>query len=161
MTTQEKINIMRFYDEGREIEIRCKDSDNAWSKYDNKLCGDFDFRAFEYRVNPRKFKIGDVVISKKLEGKLLYSHAMSTINEIWTDTYFVDGGSRLSFESEDRFIKINEVLWYFESLGQDGYWKKTNVRMNFLEAKKEFENDESVLRYEPIYTMGFRLKGQQ
>ena len=33
--------------------------------------------------------------------------------------------------------------------------------MSFLEAKKEFESDESVLRYEPIYAMGFRLKEQQ
>lgn len=160
MTTQEKIDIIKFYDEGREIEIRCKDSDNAWSKYDNNLCGDFDFKAFEYRINPRKFKVGDVVISKKQEGKMLYQHTMETIDDIRIDFYIVNGGSHLSFENEDRFIKINELLWYFESLGQDGYWKKTNIRMSFLEAKKEFENDESVLRYEPIYAMGFRLKQQ-
>ena len=140
MTTQEKIEVMQAYARGEAIEVSDKGADN-WSEI---KCPLWDWNSFEYRVEPKygKFKIGD---------KILYKD-----EEVWpliTDRIYTYGTSANDFLNDDKFIKFDDVLWYWEYQDKDGFWHKTDYRATRAEIEKlsNFHN------FNPLYALGFRL----
>ena len=131
MTTQEMIDVLKAYQEGKEIEVRFKSSlTNIWSKQNNKQ---WNFTICEYRVKPeipvRKFRLIK-----------LYplSPSLGTIVEFKTEQDFNDGVENVGDGSSTYYL--------VDCVGFPEYWEeiieeKYNEYVDLVGKKCYFEND--------------------
>ena len=141
MNTDEMIAVMQAHARGEAIEVSDKGADD-WSEI---KCPLWDWNSFEYRVKPKygKFKIGD---------KILYKD-----EEVWpliTDRIYTYGTSANDFLNDDKFIKSDDVLWYWEFKMSDG-WHISQTRMTRAQAQAFVGESVDIA---PLYALGFRIK---
>lgn len=163
MTTREMISVMQAYDRGEEIEARFY-REATWA---TTTIPDWDWELYEYRVNPKKsrvkFKVGDIVVRRNLDGFAADVHANSRILRISevTDKFyrvfnlagdFFDVRDIGSFNKE--YIDAGDVLWYWEFKMSDG-WHISQTRMTRAQARA-FVGDS--VEIAPLYALGFRIK---
>ena len=144
MNTDEMIAVMQAYTKGEAIEVSDKGADD-WSEIKYPL---WDWNSFKYRVKPKygKFKIGD---------KILYKD-----EEVWpliTDRIYAYGTSANDFLNDDKFIKFDDVLWYWEFKMSD-VWHISQTRMTRDEAQAFVGQSVDIA---PLYALGFRRKDEK
>ena len=154
MTTEEKLEVVKAYSEGKVIEIYSKYS-NEWL---DKKFDIWDFDTEKYRVKLNKFKVGDRLVYKSdedYEGIEIYE-----VTEATQEYYRLDDMiNRTPEYVEKEFINIKDVLWYFEVY--DYTTKRYSMhptRMTIPEINEELRAYHNMLSWEPIYALGFKLK---
>ena len=158
ITLEEKIEVIKAYSEGKVIEIYSKYS-NKWldKKFD---IWDFDTEKYRIRLDHTfKFKVNDVLVYKGDADKS--SPNLYTVMNIDNNGYTLNGDEFEKSPSiiEKEYINKRDVLWYFEIY--DHISKKYFIhptRMTIPEMDEEFEANHDTLSWQPIYTLGFKLK---
>ena len=164
MTTEEKVKVIRAYDNGEDIEYTSIDSvvEEFWGKL---LSPEFDFSRFKYRVKSNKkfktiFRLGDVVVYKSEVGYPIPDRY--EITKILKDGYELDDTIFRSIEyCEKEFINERDVLWYFEVYDStQGRWSIFDVgRLTIDEMTKEYAPyDDHIHKFRPFYTLGFSMR---
>ena len=155
MTLKEKIEVIRAYDEGKEVQVLTPE---GWSYITNDI---WDFKYNEYRVKPdetTKFKYGDVLLAK--EGEYQSNPARFEVSDIKQGCYcFKDYMDKPINDIERDYINERDVLWYFEI--SDYIFKKYSIhttRATIPEMNKEFGANSGTLSWQPMYSIGFKLK---
>lgn len=80
MTTQEKIEVMEAYTEGKEIQVKHK-ADNVWADWVVYDDPEWDWNSYEYRIKPedkyRPYKNTDEMIEDFKRRAEIATHEMS------------------------------------------------------------------------------------
>lgn len=166
MTHDEMIEAIKAHNEGKRLEYRLSwnNGNGQWLQLDN-FNEHFDFSIYEYRIKPKetefkpKFKVGDFVLSKDRENTPI-NQELHEILGIEPDTYFIDDPclSEIAFEDEDKYIKADDCLWYWEYYDQID--KKYKSSLNERQTKEEAIRSLNIQNYsdlQPLYVIGFRL----
>lgn len=146
MNTDEMIAVMQAYARGEAIEFCDLDRPDIWFDVTDTPQWAWDLNS--YRVKPKygKFKIGD---------KILYKD-----EEVWpliTDRNYTYGTSANDFLNDDKFIKFDDVLWYWEFKMSDG-WHISQTRMTSAQAQAFVGESVDIA---PLYALGFRIKDEK
>mgnify|MGYP004681013961 CR=1 FL=1 len=158
MTTEEKIEVIKAYSEGKAIEIYSKFSE----KWLDKTFDIWDFDMEEYRVKPNeaaaKFKAGDVLLAKKDEHQV--NPTRFEVTDIKLEYYcFKDHLGAPIIDVDKNYINERDALWYFEIydyVTKKFYMRSTRMTMNKMD--EEFGTNHYTLSWQPIYNLGFKLK---
>lgn len=164
MTTEEKIEVIRAYDNGEDIEYTNIDSvvEEFWGIL---LAPEFDFSRFKYRVKSNEkikttFRLGDVVVYKSEAG--YPTPERYEITKVLKDGYELDETIIRSTEyCEKEFINERDVLWYFEVYDSlHGRWSIFDAgRLTIDEMTKEYAPyDDHIHKFRPFYTLGFSMR---
>ena len=158
MTLEEKIEVIKAYDEGKEVEVY-----TPYIAYWEPLKDDiWNFEIRLYRIKPKrtfKFKLNDNLVYRGDATKP--SPTIYTVMHVDDTGYTLNGGE---FEKspeiiEKEFINERDVLWYFEIY--DHVTKKyymCSTRMTMPEMDEEFGANSDTLSWQPIHALGFKLK---
>jgi hypothetical protein len=164
MTTKEKIEVIRAYDNGYTIEYASLNNviDEFWG---DLLAPEFDFSRFKYRVKSNEkikttFRLGDVVVYKNDAG--YPTPDRFEITKILKDGYELDDTIIRSIEyCKKEFINERDVLWYFEVYdSHQGRWSIFDAgRLTIDEMTKEYAPyDDHIHKFRPFYTLGFSMR---
>lgn len=158
MTLEEKIEVIKAYAEGKAVEVYDKYSNEWFAKEHNA----WDFDVYKYRIKPdetTKFKVGDKLVDKGADGEE---------NPIRFElTSIVDGIVKLDDcwdcsleELYERYISVEDVLWYFEiyDYGNKTWRLLTDRRFTIREANDLFASSHDTSKWRPMYSLGFALK---
>lgn len=159
MTLEEKIEVIRAYDEGKEVEVY-----TPYIAYWKPLKDDiWNFEIYQYRIKPKrtfKFKVNDNLVYRGDAAKP--SPTIYTVMHVDDTGYTLNNGE---FEKspeiiEKEFINVRDALWYFEIY--DHVTKKYymgSTRMTMAKMDEEFGANHYTLSWQPMYSLGFKLKG--
>lgn len=154
MTTKEKIEVIRAYDQGKPVEQRKIGSDAWYIQSSNR----WDFDDYEYRVKPlpkTKFKAGDVVVLLSEEDEAFPE--LREITEVDDKKYIFDHILDRYHEHIDScYVNVNRVLWYFAVTNRKEDTSYTHKLSTLAQMKKEFKGN-SDIEYTPLYSLGFTL----
>lgn len=159
MTTEEKIEIIKAFSEGKPIEVYNEDED----MWEAKIRDDWDFEEGKYRKEPEaaaKFKAGDVLLAKKDEHQA--SPTRFEVTDIKLGHYcFKDHLDTPIIDVDKNYIDERDVLWYFEVYdSHQGRWSIFDVgRLTIDEMTKEYAPyDDHIHKFRPFYTLGFSMR---
>lgn len=157
MTTEEKIEVIKAFSEGKPVEIY-----TASGEWETKVIDAWDFKKCIYRVKPEepapKFKVGDKVVLISNEGKAC--PPISSLTKLYDDTVYLSYYGKCSLqELHTYYINIEGVLWYFEIYDcVTKTWRLiTSSRFTIKEADKEFASSLHITKWRPVYALGFAL----
>lgn len=160
MTASEKVEVINAFYEGKGKRVQVFDrASDSWKDVALQI---WDFEHNQYRIKPTKettkFKVGDVLVFKKVAGEL--NPFRYEITEITEDSYKFKHISPSSIEEVDKnFINERDVLWYFELY--DYYNKEYSLsssRHTMGEANRDFSPYHDTFKWTPMYNLGFKLK---
>ena len=157
ITLEKKIELITAYAEGKAVEAY----DTIFRQWFEKGTDTWDFDREEYRIRPNsapKFKVGDKLVFKSDESRM--NIGLYKVTEVTQESYTLDDMRERTLEHvEKEFINVREVLWYFEIY--DYAAKKYTMhptRMTIPEMDRELASN-NTLSWEPIYALGFKIKG--
>lgn len=169
-TTREMIEVMEAYERGEKIEY-IHDMTEDWTETKQPV---WDWYGCDYRIEPKKaeqepkFKIGDTLINKKnCDGSPLITSYLYTIKDIGTEQYyFINDFFTKEYMDikniDELYINIDDCLWYWEILREDGEWEQFRTRhtRKYLVDNYTFSNEEFKTLV-PLYALGARLPKEQ
>jgi hypothetical protein len=157
MTTEEKIELITAYAEGKIVDAY----DTIFQRWFAKGTDTWDFDREEYRIRPNsapKFKVGDSLVYKSDEG--YKDIEVYKVTEATQEFYRLDDMVNKTPEYvEKEFINERDVLWCFNIY--DYVSKRYSIclfRKTIPEMDKEFAANHDTLMWKPIYALGFKLK---
>ena len=157
MTTEEKIELITAYAEGKIVDAY----DTIFQRWFAKGTDTWDFDREEYRIRPNsapKFKVGDRLVYKSDEG---YTDIeVYEVTEATQEFYRLDDMVNKTPEYvEKEFINIKDVLWLFEIydfISREPRMYPTRITIS--DINKELAPYHDVRMWKPIYSFGFKLK---
>lgn len=157
ITLEEKIEVIRAFSEGKPVE-GCNKEVGLW---EDKVYDIWDFDDCKYRIKPEattKFKSGDVLLAK--EDEYQSNPARFEISNIKQGCYcFKDYMDKPINDIDRDYVNERDVLWYFETYDISAKtYAMTFTRKNITEADKEFAPYKNSMKWQPMYSLGFKLK---
>ena len=158
ITLEEKFELLKAYKEGKRVEAHDKVIDTWYAKN----CDVWDFDDGQYRIrldHTFKFKVNDVLVYKGDANKS--SPNLYTVMNIDNNGYTLNGDEFEKSPSiiEKEYINKRDVLWFFEIYD---YTRKKYImhptRMTIPEINEELRANHDTFSWQPIYTLGFKLK---
>lgn len=157
ITLEEKIKLITAYAEGKTVDAY----DTIFQRWFAKGTDTWDFDREKYRIrlnSAPKFKVGDRLVYKSDEG---YADIeVYEVTEATQEYYRLDDMVNKTPEYvEKEFINERDVLWCFNIY--DYVSKRYSIclfRKTISEMDKELAANHDTLMWEPIYTLGFKLK---
>lgn len=162
--TQEKIQIMQAFLNGKEIEYK-RDGDDFWITTQNPL---WDWEYYDYRVieaQKPKFKIGDEIVCRAQAEMPI--HTTMTITAIADYEYILECNyigqssfkSSITFSDAKEHLLADEVLWYWEIIGKadnTDIYTMSGRRFKTEQEVREYYVDESLkFKYKRMMSLGF------
>lgn len=158
MKLEEKIELLASYAKDKKLVEVYDENTDSWMI---KVFDVWDFENGKYRVKTKiepKFKAGDVLVCKTAENMLNPTRFL--VKKVLDDEYVLESSTITDKEViEDMFVSEKDVLWYFEIY--DYILKQyflSSTRMTIPEMNKQSEAHSDTLSWQPMYTLGFRLK---
>lgn len=156
MTTEEKIEIIKAFSEGKPVEV--------WTiheEWETKRKDIWDFQHHIYRIKPEastKFKVGDIVVRICDEDWMMPDRR--TIERLKDGICLFADGSDIEIEDLERYyVNERDILWYFEFYDYaTKKWSMHPTRMTIPEMDKEYASNHDTLKWVPMYNLGFKLK---
>lgn len=158
MTANEKVKVIKAFNEGKEVEIYSPYIAN-WKPLKDDI---WNFEIYQYRIKPKrtfKFKVNDVLVYRGDENKP--SPNLYTVMNIDNNGYTLNGDEFEKSPSiiEKEYISKRDVLWYFEIYNHDTKkYYMHSTRMTMAKMNEEFGTNHYMLSWQPIYALGFKLK---
>lgn len=159
------IEIIEAHEKGERLEYKPK-LEKDWHLLPEQY-RKFDFGSFDYRIQPKEevkfkpnFKVGDFVLSKDRENTPINQEPHEILG-IEPDTYFIDDPclSEIPFEDEDKYIKADDCLWYWEWWDDvEKLYCKSCERYTKKRILSLFSSDLEI-DLTPLYALGFKLPG--
>ncbi len=157
ITTEEKIELIRAYAEGKTVDVY----DTIFQRWFAKGTDTWDFDREKYRIRPNsapKFKVGDRLVYKSDEGH--EGIEVYEVTEATQEYYRLDDRVNKTPEYvEKEFINERDALWCF--IIYDYVSKRYSIclfRKTMPEMDKEYAGHHDTLSWKPIYGLGFILK---
>ncbi|WP_041743418.1 hypothetical protein [Campylobacter curvus] len=155
--TKQKIEVMQSFVDGKVIQYHLRGEEGHW--WDIKEpCWAWD--ASDYRVKPEaelthNFKTGDEVILKySCKGGALTQNDICKVKDVDNDSLQLDI-SDFPYCPND-FVKVDDVLWYWEYQHKNGLWCITSCRLT-KEGIIKHLSEYRAINLIPLYALGARL----
>jgi hypothetical protein len=161
MTLKEKIAILEAMEKGSTIQY--SEADEETDEWRDLTTTELDFDVYTYRVKPEgnpvtKFNVGDKLVYKS-DGDLGVIDRYE-VTEVGQEYYKLDGILNKPREAAElEFINVRDVLFYFEIYNHvSKKYSMHPTRMTMPEMDKEVGVHYATLSWEPIYSLGFKIK---
>lgn len=161
MTSQEQtkqmIEVMQAFADGKAIQYCLRDREEIWGDIKEPL---WAWESSDYRVKPEaelthNFKTGDEVILKcSCKGGALTQNDICKVKDVNNDSLRLDI-SNLPYCPND-FVKVDDVLWYWEYQHKNGLWCITSCRLT-KEGIIKHLSEYRAINLIPLYALGARL----
>ena len=158
MTTEEKIEVIKAYSEGKEVQVLIPDG--GWASVTNDT---WYFEDNLYRVKPEettKFKAGDVLLAKKDEHQA--NPTRFEVIDVKLGCYcFKDHLDIPIIDVDKDYINERDALWFFE--GKTIYGDKWSILCDFSrqripDMEELYKRQPDAIFWQPIYSIGFKLR---
>ena len=162
ITLKEKIELITAYAEGKPVESYDEEK-GVWFA---KRCDFWDFEVRKYRIKPEaaaKFKAGDVLLAKKDEHQS--NPTRFEVTDVKLGCYcFKDHLDIPIIDVDKNYINERDVLWFFE--GKTIYGDKWSILCDFSrqripDMEELYKGQSDAIVWQPIYSIGFKLKEDQ
>ena len=158
MKLEEKIELLASYAKDKKLVEVYDENTDSWMI---KVFDVWDFENGKYRIKTKiepKFKAGDVLVCKTAENMLNPTRFL--VKKVFDDEYVLESSTITDRETiENMFVSERDVLWYFEIY--DNTLKQyflSSTRMTIPEMNEKSEAHSDTLSWQPLYSLGFRLK---
>lgn len=155
-TTEQMIEVMQAFADGKAIQCCPRSVEGYWCDIKKSI---WAWDTFDYRIKPEvgtahNFKIGDKVILKvSCKGLALTQNDICKVEDVNNNSLRLDI-SNLPYCPND-FVKVDDVLWYWEHIDKDGDWVHTVIRYSKEDIFLKYSDFKDTLT--PLYALGAHL----